>query len=278
MVMSPERHLARLSWTQVRQLAAREGSTVVWPWGAVEQHGPHLPLGTDALFAERVLEAVLRALPPDRPIWRLPAQMLGFSPEHLSFPGTLSLSAPLVLELVSTVGSQLARAGFQRLVLFNAHGGQIALLQAAARQLHEQVPAMGVLPCFLWSGPEGVAELIPEPERHQGLHAGLAETSLMLHLAPEQVGPLRPRDGFLPSGPPLGWDLEGAVPVAWLTAELSASGVIGSAAGADAALGAALFERLVAGWTSRFESLLGSDWPPRRRQGSALERDPAESR
>jgi creatinine amidohydrolase len=277
MAMSTERHLARLSWTQVRELAAREGSTVVWPWGAVEQHGPHLPLGTDALFAERVLEAVLQALPPEWPICRLPPQMLGFSPEHLSFPGTLSLSASLVLELVSTVGQQLARDGFRRLVLFNAHGGQIALLQAAARQLHAQAPSLGVLPCFLWSGPEGVAELIPEPERHQGLHAGLAETSLMLHLAPEQVGPLRPRDGCLPSGPPQGWDLEGAVPAAWLTAELSASGVIGSAAGADAALGAALFERLVAGWIARFESLLPSDWPPRACQGSALERDPAES-
>ncbi|MFO0103955.1 MAG: creatininase family protein [Cyanobium sp.] len=269
MAMSTERQLARLSWTQVRELAAREGSTVVWPWGAVEQHGPHLPLGTDALFAERVLEAVLQALPPEWPICRLPPQMLGFSPEHLSFPGTLSLSAPLVLELVSTVGQQLARAGFQRLVLFNAHGGQIALLQAAARQLHEQAPSLGVLPCFLWSGPEGVAQLIPEPERHQGLHAGLAETSLMLHLAPEQVGPLRPRDGCLPSAPPQGWDLEGAVPVAWLTAELSASGVIGSAAGADAALGGALFERLVAGWIARFESLLPSDWPPRAYQLSA---------
>jgi creatinine amidohydrolase len=263
MAMSPERHLAHHSWTQVQQLAARPGSTVVWPWGAVEQHGPHLPLGTDALFAERVLEGVLQALPAERPIWRLPTQMIGFSPEHLSFPGTLSLPAPLVLELVSTVGRQLARTGFQRLVLFNAHGGQIALLQAAARQLHQQVPRLGVLPCFLWSGPEGVAELIPDPERRHGLHAGLAETSLMLHLAPQQVGPERPRDGALAQEPPPGWDLEGAVPAAWLTAELSASGVIGSAVGADAALGAMLHQRLVAGWTARFDSLLRSDWPPR---------------
>ena len=261
--MPPERQLSHHASPQVQQLAARPGSTVVWPWGAVEQHGPHLPIGTDALFAERVLEAVLQALAPELPIWRLPTQMIGFSPEHLPFPGTLSLPASLVLEMVTTVGSQLARAGFQRLVLFNAHGGQIALLQAAARQLHQQEPGMGVLPCFLWSGPEGVAELIPEPERRQGLHAGLAETSLMLHLAPEQVGPQRPRDGALAHDPPSGWDLEGAVPAAWLTAELSASGVIGSAAGAEAALGAALHQRLVAGWTARFESLLLSDWPPR---------------
>jgi len=276
MAMSPERHLDRLSWTQVRERAARPGSTVVWPWGAVEQHGPHLPLATDALFADRVLEAVLPALADERPIWRLPTQMFGFSPEHLGFPGTLSLSAPLVLELVTTVGQQLAHAGFQRLVLFNAHGGQIALLQAAARQLHQQVPQLGVLPCFLWSGPEGVAELIPRPERHQGLHAGLAETSLMLHLAPEQVGPERPRDGDRAQDPPPGWDLEGPVPAAWLTGELSASGVIGSAAGADAALGAALFERLVTGWTARFDSLLLSHWPSRGPGGGTGRRESAD--
>jgi creatinine amidohydrolase len=123
-----------------------------------------------------------------------------------------------------------------------------------------------------------VADLIPNPERQQGLHAGLAETSLMLHLAPEQVGEQRPKDGLLPHAAPLGWDLEGAVPAAWLTSELSASGVIGSASGADAALGAALFERLVAGWTARFESLLLSDWPPRGTRPAAEPQDPAESR
>jgi creatinine amidohydrolase len=267
--MSPERHLDRLSWTHVQRLAALPGSTVVWPWGALEQHGPHLPLATDALFAERVLEAVLDRLPAELPVWRMPAQVIGFSPEHLSFPGTISLSAPLLLDLVTTVGQQLAKAGFQRLVLFNGHGGQIALLQAAARQLRQQAPALGVLPCFLWSGPEGVAELIPTPEREQGLHAGLAETSLMLHLAPEQVGEQRPQDGLLSELPPAGWDLEGAVPNAWLTGDFSASGVIGSAVGADAALGEALFARLVAGWTARLESLAASDWPPRGGTGIA---------
>jgi creatinine amidohydrolase len=275
MAMTPERHLARLSWPQVQEASGHAGSTVVWPWGALEQHGPHLPLATDALFAEQVLEAVLHRLPSARPIWRLPAQVIGFSPEHLGFPGSLSLPAPLVLELVTTVGRQLARTGFQRLVLFNAHGGQIALLQAAARQLRHAAPELGVLPCFLWSGPEGVADLIPTPERQQGLHAGLAETSLMLHLAPEQVGDQRPVDGVDCPVPPPGWDLEGPVPAAWLTADLSASGVIGSAVGADAALGEALFERLVAGWVARFDSLLGSDWPPR---GPQQSRERPESR
>jgi creatinine amidohydrolase len=256
-----ERQLARLAWPQVEQAARQPGSTVVWPWGAVEQHGPHLPLGTDALFADRVLDAVLAALPETAPIWRLPLQALGFSPEHQGFAGTLTLPAELLIQLVGEVGVQLAQMGFRRLVLLNGHGGQIALLQTAARALRSRAPALGVLPCFLWSGPEGVAELIPPPERDRGLHAGLAETSLMLHLAPEQVGPDRPRDG-LGAEPPPGWDLEGAVPAAWLTADLSGSGVIGDAGGATAELGDALFQRLVEGWTRRLASLLVSDWPP----------------
>jgi creatinine amidohydrolase len=260
---APNHRLEQLSWPQLQAAAGRPGSTVVWPFGAFEQHGPQLPLGTDALFAERVLDAVLARLDPQAPIWRLPLQCYGFSPEHAAFPGTLTLPAEQMIAQITTLGGQLAAAGFQRLVLFNGHGGQIALLQVAARQLRAAHPSLAVLPCFLWSGPPGLAELLAEPERSQGLHAGQAETSLMLHLAPEQVGPERPVDGLLAAPPPPGWSLEGAVPEAWLTGDLSRSGVIGDARSASAALGEALFERLVAGWQSLLQGLLASDWPPR---------------
>lgn len=257
-----DRCLARLSWPELDRQASRKGSMVVWPWGAFEQHGPHLPLATDALFAERVAAAVAERVDPSLPLWLLPVQWLGFSPEHLGFAGTLSLPAELLIQLVVTVGGQLADAGFERLVLLNAHGGQIGLLETAARELRLRHPRLAVLPCFLWRGPEGIAELLPEPERSRGLHAGLAETSLMLHLEPGSTGPQRPVEasGILP---PEGWSLEGAAPCSWLTAELSTSGVIGSAEGASAALGEALFEQLVEGWRRRLDSLLRSDWPPR---------------
>ena len=125
----------QLTWPEARNAASRPGATVIWPFGACEQHGPHLPLSTDAVFAESILDSVLLGLDPALPLWRLPCQALGFSPEHKNFSGTLSLSAPLILELVDQVGMQLAAMGMQRLVLFNAHGGQIGLLQVAARQL-----------------------------------------------------------------------------------------------------------------------------------------------
>jgi len=260
--MARQHHLSRMAWPEVERAAGLPGSTVVWPFGAIEQHGPHLPLGTDGLFADRLVEAVLERLDQDLPIWRLPLQSLGFSPEHRGFAGTLTLPAELLIAQIVAIGQGLAGSGFQRLVLLNGHGGQIALLQTAARQLRSQVPTLGVLPCFLWSGVEGIGDLIPEPERSQGLHASLAETSLMLHLAPELVGSERPSDGQPDQGPPAGWSLEGAAPTAWLTRDLSATGVIGDSRGSSAALGAQLWDRLVEGWRQRFEALLRSDWPP----------------
>ena len=262
----PQRRLERLQYPQAQAAAQRDGATLVWPFGACEQHGPHLPLITDALFADRILDAVLNRLDKDQPIWRLPVQSLGYSPEHTDFSGTLSLPPDLLIQLVESIGAQVAEMGFRRLLLFNAHGGQIALLQVAARQLRRRCPSLAVLPCFLWSGVPGLSSLLPAMEIEQGLHAGQAETSLMLHLAPDLVGQERPVEGLASSGgwaaPPPGWSLEGAAPCAWLTADLSVSGVIGDSRDASSALGESLKDRLVDHWQGLLEALLDSDWPP----------------
>tara|TARA_B100000029_G_scaffold90138_1_gene79989 strand:- start:716 stop:1594 length:879 start_codon:yes stop_codon:yes gene_type:complete len=256
-----------LAWPEAQKAAKTEGSTLVWPFGACEQHGPHLPLATDNLFAEKILRKVLDRIPNNNPIWMLPSQVLGFSPEHESFPGTISLSAKLLLDLVMEVGKQASAMGFNRLLFFNAHGGQIGLLQAAARQLRVQSPSMAVLPCFLWSGISPLQDLIPSKEREDGLHAGLAETSLMLSLSPDLVGQERPCDGEHSSNdsratPPEGWSLEGAAPWAWLTKDLSTSGVIGDSKGSSQALGKELEQVLIDHWAKLFINLLASNWPP----------------
>ena len=239
---------------------------MVWPFGACEQHGPHLPLITDIFFAENILLKTLESLPEEMPIWMMPSQAIGFSPEHQAFPGTLSLSADVLLSLVTDVGNQIASMGFKRLVFFNAHGGQIGLLQAVSRQLRIQCPSLAVLPCFLWSGVPGLDELLPEKEVEEGLHAALAETSLMLHMA----GDLVRNNTYLEKkvideeivSAPNGWSLEGASPCAWLTEDLSSSGVIGDASASNSQLGAALENALIDHWKSMFTSLLASDWPP----------------
>ena len=257
------RRLDSLRWPEAELGLQAHRSTLVWPFGALEQHGPQLPLATDALFAEMILSRVLESLPDEWPIWALPPQSIGLSPEHRGFPGTLSLSADLLIRLVVQVGEQLADQGAKRLVLFNAHGGQIGVLQAAARELAVRAPTMAVLPCFLWSGVKGLEDLIPSQELQNGLHAGLAETSLMLALAPELVGPERPCDGLGPAVHlPEGWSLEGAAPCAWFTADISSSGVVGDSRGANASIGQRLNAALMEHWSNLFRSLMISDWPP----------------
>ena len=216
---------------------------------------------------------MLKQLPAELPIWRLPLQSYGFSPEHTGFPGTVSLSAELLLGLLEAVGEAVAAAGFERLVLFNGHGGQIALLQVAARQIRRRWPQLAVLPWFIWSGPPQLLESIPEPERSQGLHGGRGETSLMMALRPELVGPLPA--AAMAAEPPSGLSLEGAVPCAWITRELSANGVVGDPSGAHPGEGAELLEGLVAGWLQLFTSLLTSDWPQRRPALDRVQRLPA---
>jgi len=255
-----------LTWPEASKAASEKGSTLVWPFGACEQHGPHLPLITDTFFAENILIKTLEGLPKNMPIWMMPSQSIGFSPEHQDFPGTLSLSANVLLSLVTDVGKQIASMGFKRLVFFNAHGGQIGLLQAVSRQLRIQCPSLAVLPCFLWSGVPGLDKLLPDKEVEEGLHAALAETSLMLHMANDLVR----NDSYLDEkvsgaeiiSTPKGWSLEGASPCAWLTKDLSSSGVIGDASSSNPILGAALENALIDHWKSLFTSLLESDWPP----------------
>jgi len=267
-ISSNLREFAFLNWQEASEAALTKGSTLVWPFGACEQHGPHLPLITDTFFSEKILSDVFERLPSHLPIWTLPSQSIGFSPEHLGFPGTLSLSGELMLKMVTEVGTQLSKIGFQRLVFFNAHGGQIGLLQAIARELRVKCPSMAVLPCFLWSGIDSLQNLLPDREVEQGLHAALAETSLMLSLNPDLVGKERPSNVSLNLSceennisAPAGWSLEGAAPCAWLTHDLSDSGVIGDSKGSNSALGDDLRKALVDHWTELFLNLMASKWP-----------------
>ena len=262
--MVPEQHrgLHYLSWPEAKRAATCDSSTVVVPWGSLEQHGLHLPLGTDSFFAEQVLHHVLQALPPQLPIWSLPLQSLGFAPEHQGFGVSFTQPADAMLAQVDAIAEPLAQAGFQRLVLFNGHGGQISLLDVAARQIHGRYPKLGVHAWFLWDV-EGVMDLIPGSEHREDLHAGLAETSLMLHLAPELVR-LQQIVAEPPPTSPAGLSLEGHCPSAWNTRALSHSGTVGIPHGSTASLGAALHQKLVQGWTGTFTTLLrSSSWPPR---------------
>jgi len=249
-----------LNWQEIESIAKEKRSTVIWPFGAVEQHGPHLPLATDSIFVDEIISEVFKLFSADIPLKKLPTQYIGFSPEHKGFAGTISLSSNLITSMIKEVGGQLSEMGFKRLILINGHGGQISLLNTAARELRSFAPGMAVFPCFLWSGVNGLSDLLTKTEIENGLHASLAETSLMLALKPELVGDERPNEGNKVEIPE-GWSLEGNAPTAWLTDDFSKSGVIGDSRGANESLGKNLKELLINHWFKLIMNLMQSDWP-----------------
>jgi creatinine amidohydrolase len=220
---------------------------VVLPLAAVEQHGPHLPLATDHLIGMGLLARAFRALPSDFPARILPPQAVGTSLEHGRFPGTLSLGAPEVAEILVRYGSAVAAAGVRRLVVSNSHGGNREVLHSAALRLREEHGLL-VVKCTYFRFPRPGGVELPEEEWRHGFHGGAVETAMMLHLHPGLV-----RRELRPDASSLGAELdgrlrrlgpEGEASFAWLAGDLHPGGTVGNARLADAATG----RRLVDGY------------------------------
>ena len=164
----------------------------VLPVAAVEQHGPHLPLSVDADLAQGVVQACLPHLTPDSGAVFLPAQVVGYSPEHTAFAGTLSLKAETVIRLWTEIAESVAAAGVKKLVLFNSHGGQVGLMDVVARDLRARLGMLVYsvswfnLPLIDEAGCD-LNTLFSADEHRFGVHAGDVETSMMLALRPQTV-------------------------------------------------------------------------------------------
>jgi len=180
-----------------RDLASLDPSATVavLPLGAIEQHGPHLPLSVDQVLVDGVVAAALPLLPAATPVLVLPTQAVGYSPEHTAFAGTLTLPADTVIATWVALGECVARAGVKKLVLFNAHGGQVSLMDIAARELR-----MGcglIVYSASWYGlplGDAVDGLFSAHEHRFGVHGGDVETSMMLALRPHGVDMARAQD------------------------------------------------------------------------------------
>ena len=242
--------LPRRFWQDMTtaEVAALDHARVIalLPVAAIEQHGPHLPLAVDATINRGVLEHALTEMPADLPVTILPALPIGKSDEHGAFPGTLSLSAETLIRLWSEVGDSVARAGVRKLVLFNSHGGQPQILDVVASGLRARhaMLAVAVNSYRLLDA----AAMFPPAELQHGIHAGAIETSIMLHLAPEQV-----RRDLAARAPSLSETMApdyrhlspiGRVaPFAWQTQDLNPTGVCGDPTLADADHGRRLVEQ-----------------------------------
>lgn len=194
----PARHWADVSTrdfaaAQASGLAAR--TVAVLPVAAVEQHGPHLPLSVDATLLQGVIDAALALLPADVPALFLPPQNAGLSTEHLSYPGTLTLSPATLIALWSELGGCVARAGVKKLLLLNGHGGNVAAMDIVARELRQRHGLLTYSASwFSLPLPDAVQGLFSAQEHRFGIHGGEIETSMMLHLAPQVVHMAHARD------------------------------------------------------------------------------------
>ena len=223
-----------------------EETIAILPVSAVEQHGPHLPLSTDAVINDGIVDCLLRAVPEDLTILVLPALSIGHSLEHTGYPGTLTSSAETLLALWVDVGRCAARSGIRKLVFLNSHGGQAQLVDIAALRLRAECRMLTVRADYFRLGsPDG---LFDTEELAFGIHGGEVETSLMLHLRPDLVR-LEALNDF--EGLPARLARENAIlgveepaGMGWMSQDLNRSGVVGNAAGADAARGSRLLSHL----------------------------------
>ncbi len=245
----PDRFFPYLTWTDIETMPDKENVVIVQPIGAIEQHGPHLPLVVDAAISVAVLGKAFSQLDASIPAYALPSLDYGKSNEHWHFPGTITLSAQTMLAVLMEVAESVYRSGFRKLILMNSHGGQPQIIEIVARDLHQKYEDFIVFPLFTWKVPNLPIELITPKELAIGIHAGDAETSLLLSILPDQVKmdravaeyPLdEPRDGLL--------SMEGALPFAWTTRDLSKSGVLGDPLPATKEKGDRLLEALANGW------------------------------
>lgn len=217
----------------------------VLPVAALEQHGPHLPVGTDSLIAAGMMARLAADCPADLDLIALPVQTVGKSNEHLWAAGTVTLSAATALAAWTEIGLSVARAGLRKVIIVNSHGGNADLVSILARELRVQA-GMLALRCA-WSAFGLPPGLCSDREARFGIHGGDMETSLMLHFRPQTVDMAAARDfASTAEGAPI--PPTGAIGYGWVASDLNPAGVVGEAHLATAAKGAAIAAHQVAGF------------------------------
>lgn len=208
--------------------------------GAIEQHGPHLPLATDLIIGEGLLQAALEKLAPEYPVLVMSPLAIGASEEHNHFAGTLSLAPDQAAAMIVSVGECIHRSGIKRLVLVNSHGGNHAVMNMAALELRRRLGMLVVKASYLRFDPP--AGVLDAEELRLGLHGGRSETAMMLQLRPELVDMDRAADFQSSAAEQTLLGPEGQASWAWLAEDLNPAGVAGRADLATAEQGRQLLD------------------------------------
>ena len=231
-------HLDRMTWAEVKLEIKNGRNTVIVPFGSTEQHGRHMPLGTDAVLGDEFGWALTGRLDA----FLAPTVRLGCSEHHLSFAGTISLGEETFKRVVSDVAASLSRHGFRRIVLLPTHGGNFKPLAEAVAELkpvdNVTVVAFTDLEGLVKAAFESSNSFGVNPAQ-SGAHSGEWETSLMLALRPDQVKMDHAAEGFVG---PLSEIMEKVFDG---IQNLNENGVLGDPRPATAAAGEQYFEDII---------------------------------
>lgn len=238
--MLPTKLWMDMTWRDFAQ-ADMSKAVAVLPVAAVEQHGPHLPVGVDSYINGAYLARAVERTPADLGVLYLPLQAVGKSNEHIEYPGTLTYSHETVIRAWIEIGESVARTGCRKLVFVNSHGGNVPVIDIVARDLRVRRSMLVVHAS--WSRFDYPDGLFSEAERKYGIHGGDAETSLMLAARPASVK-MAEAENFGSEAEAVDRDfalLRVTQPngYGWMASDVNPKGVVGEAAKATAAKGEA---------------------------------------
>jgi creatinine amidohydrolase len=243
--MNSTRYLANLRAPELSGALSKD-SVIVLPLGAIEQHGPHLPLSTDFVVADAAARAVVEAVGTEVDAWLLPTLPFTKSNEHAWSPGTMWLSATTLMAVLDDIGRSIATTPARRVLFINGHGGNSALVQVMNRELRLKYGLQTFLAHPHMPADQGGSSAASE--LGMGIHGGMDETSVMLHLQPELVDmslAVRRVPEALSHNEHVRFG--GKVSFGWLSNDFFPDGHIGDPTGASAAIGAQMFTSAVEG-------------------------------
>jgi len=223
----------------------------VLPVAAIEQHGPHLPLSVDTVLVNGLMAAAVPHLASGLSVLFLPTQAVGLSPEHARFAGTLTLKTDTILRLWTDIAECVAAAGVKKLLIFNAHGGNVGVMDLVARDLRARLGLL-VYSASWFNLPltdalgQDVSALFDDTEHRFGIHAGDIETSMMLALDPARVD-MAQAQNFASAAQARAQTFEilgngKSAKLGWQMQDYNPAGAVGNAAAATAAKGQALVD------------------------------------
>ena len=256
---SVTRNLAELRAPDMERLISAR-SVFVQPLGAIEQHGPHLPFNTDLLIAEHVARRAVEQVGEELDVWLLPSLAYTKSNEHAWSSGTIWLSATTLLAVLDDIGRCVAATAARKLVFFNGHGGNSALVGVANREVRL---AHGLMTFLAHPGvPPDQGGSSPADELGMGIHGGTDETSIMLHLAPDLVD-LSVARRNVPEALAANQYVRfgGAVGFGWLSNDFGPDGHIGDPTTATAERGAMLVDGAVEAFSAALREIVAFELP-----------------